>query len=144
MHELISKTVKKLNSLGKYYEGCSEAEVDAIMKSQNVKSLPPIYLDFLKTMGKGASGLFVGTDVYFQYLPNLKEGAIQLLAEDESKFKLPENAFVFLMHQGYQFMYFLSGNSDDPEVFHYMELEGQPTTKYKSLSEFFEKNIDII
>ena len=29
---------------------------------------------------------------------------------------IPDNAFVFLMHQGYQFLYFLVGEESDPQV----------------------------
>jgi hypothetical protein len=49
---------------------------------------------------------------------------------------LPNKAFVFFMHQGYQFMYFIAdSSSDDPPVFYY--LEGEPTTvqHYERLSD---------
>ena len=54
-------------------------------------------------------------------LPELRSGAEELLAECGHPFELPKNAFVFAMHQGYQFMYFLVGESDDPEVMYYFE-----------------------
>jgi hypothetical protein len=41
-----------------------------------------------------------------------------------AKFQLPEKAFVFWMHEGYQFMYFVldeNNDDDDPRVFFWQD-----------------------
>ena len=61
----------------------------------------------------------------------MREWADEMLAENGRPFELPPGAFVFLMHQGYQFMYFVcDGATDDPPVYYY--LEGQPAVERKA------------
>jgi hypothetical protein len=65
--------------------------------------------------------------VNFPVLFKLREGAEELLEKDDSPFVLPEKAFVFWMHQGYQFAFFVADGDDDPMVYYYME--GKKTTE---------------
>ena len=63
----------------------------------------------------------------------IKEGAEELLEDDDTwlieergaegnPFELPDDAFIFLMHQGYQFMYFHTADrNEDPPVYYYLE-----------------------
>jgi hypothetical protein len=57
-----------------------------------------------------------------------------LLKEDGAPFSLPMEAFVFFMHQGYQFMFFLADGAEDPEVWYYHEGDGVPALRYPSFS----------
>ena len=50
-------------------------------------------------------------------------GARDLLEGDEGP-PLPEAAFVFCSHQGYQFLFFEAGKGPDPEINYYLECEG--------------------
>lgn len=65
--------------------------------------------------------------------------AEELLEADVADFRLSESDFVFAHHQGYQFMYFSTGGSDDPPVYYYMEGTRSPQKKYDSFSEFLLK-----
>lgn len=142
MDNIIKRTIKNLNCLNRKYDGCSVEEIEAIKAGQNVTELPTLYNEFLETIGKGAQGLYVGTNIYYDdNLYKLKDFANELLQESESNFELPENAFVFAMHQGYQFLYFLCEETDDPTVFYYIENLSAPEKKYPSLTEFFKSTI---
>ena len=69
-------------------------------------------------------------------LMELRGWAEELLVESDSKFSLPPECFVFAMHQGYQFMYFLCDGNEDPEVLYYLEGEKEPYLKWQSFSQF--------
>ena len=57
---------------------------------------------------------------------------------------LPENAFVFFMHQDYQFLFFLLGSEDDPAIYHYSEVKEMNDFQriYDHFSEFIAKEVD--
>ena len=117
-------------------QGCTQEEVEKIEKHFKV-TLPGLYKDFLLRMGHGAGEYLVGTDIFYKYIFDLKEGAEELLEEDNAEFKLPEHVFVFASHQGYQYMYFdLADNMDDPPVYYYLEGSGAPEKKWDSFSRF--------
>jgi hypothetical protein len=68
-------------------------------------------------------------------MPDLHRAADTLLREDGQPL-LPKNAFVFLMHQGYHFMYFIAdGQSDDPPVYYYLEGELRMVRKFDRFSD---------
>jgi hypothetical protein len=57
----------------------------------------------------------------------------------DNPFALPANAFVFFMHQGYQFMYILcDGASEDPPVYHYLEYESAAKVVYQRFTAWME------
>lgn len=121
--------------------GCDLREIEELKERQGIKWLPQVYVDYLLTVGKQAGSLDVGTDCFYPVLLNLKEWATTLLEENGMPFSLPADAFIFWMHQGYQFTYFLTGDEvDDPPVFYYTEdpedTEEKPQTRHKHLSEF--------
>ena len=68
--------------------------------------------------------------------------AEELLESDSADFRLSESDFVFSHHQGYQFMYFSTGVSDDPPVYYYIEGTKSPEKKYDSFSKFLSKAAD--
>ena len=116
----------KIDALGISGEGCSEAEVVALEQAVGL-SLPPAFRAYLRRCGKVPDEVFVGSDCRYGHLLHLREYAGRLLQENDRPFKLPKEAFVFLMHQGYQFLYFLAdGKSPDPAVHHYLEGEEGP------------------
>jgi hypothetical protein len=144
-----SKVREKLIELGKARPeeiiGCSKDEIEEIKASQNVSYLPPLYEDFLLIMGRHAGELFIGSDWYYPDLLKLKNGA------ETTPCELPDDAFILLDHQGYQFMFFRTASQNpDPEVYHYMEsavyyftenyegprLDNPPIVRWAHLSEF--------
>lgn len=122
-------------------KGCSDSEIEQIESSLNVK-LPTSYKEFLKFMGKGAGDFLVGTDLFSPMLPTLRAWAEDLLSRTDSRFRLPGNAFIFLVHQGYQFMYFLLDTDDDPEVFYYEEGDTAPRLVIGRFTEWLASTVD--
>ena len=99
---------------------CTEEEVYTLEQKAH-RSLPRAYKEFLLTMGKGAGDLLAGSDFSYRQLDRLQEVAAEMLVEDGFPLKLPEDAFVFFMHQGYQFNFFHTSAGDDPPVYRYLE-----------------------
>lgn len=142
-----TKLYEKLIALGladpQEIIGCSESEIEQIKAAQTVTFLPEIYVEFLRKMGKLAGNLYLGSDWAYPDLLKLKLHASELLNENANSFVLPDDAFVFLMHQGYQFMYFRTNDlKADPEVYYYIEMEDialgiyAPVREWEHLSEF--------
>ena len=81
--------------------------------------LPAAYLEFMRYAGNGL--FWVGSDCDFQTVPELREWAKELLAENSFPLPLPDDAFPFRMHQGYMFWFFRLSEGDDPPVYFYTE-----------------------
>ena len=121
--------------------GCSEEELrDIIAKAGGF--LPSTYVDFLSVMGKSCGKFLQGTDTFFRHIPKLQSFADELLAENESSFVLPDGAFVFYVHQGYEFGYFLLDGVDDPKVFQFVEGDEASKLTWPSLSGYFSELIN--
>jgi hypothetical protein len=121
--------------------GCMEDEVLEIEEKFGVE-LPRSYRDFLLVMGKGAGSLFVGTDFFYPRLLEVREGADELLLETKSSFQIPDNSFVFSLHQGYVFDEYFLLTSDDPPVFLFMELDTNATLLVESFTEFLLQTVN--
>jgi len=104
---------------------CSENEI-SLLEQRIGHPLPKAYREFLLWAGHGAGHLMQGSDFYYDDLDGLREAAVELLQEDNIFQRLPSNAFVFYMHQGYQFAYFLLGHGDDPPIYAYVEGQDEP------------------
>ncbi|MEP7284747.1 MAG: SMI1/KNR4 family protein [Chloroflexota bacterium] len=121
--------------------GCSPQEINEMKARQGVNYLPDLYVEYLLVLGKEAGNLDVGSSCFYPTLLELKGSAVNLLEENEFPFLLPDDAFVFFMHQGYQFLYFLTKDKlEDPPVFYYIEDPDlrslMPQRKHEHLSEF--------
>jgi hypothetical protein len=143
---VISDSVKKLirTRIVKPQEikGCSDSEI-SMLEARYHLSLPNLYKEFLREMGHYAGLFYQGTDLFYESLFDLRASAEELLCEDESRFQLPDDAFVFFMHHGYQFMYFRTVNrDDDPPVFNYLEGDGAPSQAYDNFSAFLCESVE--
>lgn len=88
---------------------------------------PAAYKAYLLVAGHYPPTAWEGSECTIDDLPKLFEWAEHLLAECRQP-PLPEQAFVFIMHQGYQFFFFIAdGDLEDPPVFYYHE--GNPNTE---------------
>lgn len=85
--------------------GATAEELAELSRSFEVE-FPLAYREFLLAVGHGAGAFMRGTDIFIPSLANLKNEALDLLAENEYGFTLPADAFVFCMHQGYQMDFF--------------------------------------
>jgi SMI1 / KNR4 family (SUKH-1) len=112
--------------------GCSDDEIKALEMQYDLQ-FPAIYRIFLTHMGHYARDFLVGTDWKYPRLKDLRGYAESLIAESNTSYRLPKNAFVFVMHQGYSFLFF-HATSDDPPVWLYEECDEQPKLVSPSFS----------
>lgn len=125
-------------------QGFTASEVEQCEQALGSK-LPNQYREFLLAIGHDAGLLFQGTDILFRNVDNLLElrkEAEDLLAENEETFILPMDAFVFSMHQGYEFNFFVISEGNDPPVYQYVEGDGPPVLVWDSFSTFLRKSIN--
>lgn len=115
--------------------GCSAQEIDEIEAAVG-RRLPLAYREFLAQMGHGAGDFYMGTDIFYPRLHGLGQAARDLVAEEKSNLALPNEAIVFMMHQGYQFLFVRNDEGDDPPVYYYMEFSGQFVKKSDHLTDF--------
>lgn len=127
----VSAAVERIREGGLAREGSlaglREEEIREVARRQGVARLPAAYGRFLSRLGRSAGDFLRGSDVLYPDLLPLKDYARQLLEEDEADLVLGPEHFVFLMHQGYQFLYFDAAESEDPAVYLYLEGEGEPS-----------------
>jgi hypothetical protein len=110
---------------------CSQTEIQALETAIGF-SLPSAYIqNFLIPLGKGAGVFLQGEDCFYDQLLDLQSGARELLLEEKFPEVLPADAFVFWMHQGYQFAFFRIGEGEDPPVYHFEE--GQESQTFQRI-----------
>jgi len=117
------------------FRGCRDDEIDHLAGILGVK-LPPIYRRFLSPLGRSAGTFLSGTDFLFAGLPELRRQAERLLEEANVSFRLGKPDFVFAVHQGYQFLYFTTGQLDDPAVWHFAEGVSEPRCVFDHFSQW--------
>jgi len=123
---------------------CTEDEI-RILEQWLGLPLPGAYKEFLLWMGHGAGGFMRGSDCFYEHLPRLRAGAMELLKENGYAEPLPGDAFVFYMHQGYQFYFIRVGEGDDPPVYFYSEAMETPAfiIKHPNLADFLNYRIEV-
>ncbi len=132
-----------LRSRGNKLSPCNARDIENIEQKLKVK-LPEEYLEFLLTMGRGAGKFMLGSDVFIDELLTLKEGALEIIDENNLP-PLPPNAFVFWMHQGYQFAFFEINEKNQLDIYFFSEGNNMKNYKFLnySLAEFFYKQLDL-
>jgi hypothetical protein len=103
---------------------CTEEEVWALEKELG-RALPAAYREFLLWMGHNDGNLQRGTNWLYEDLAFLQEDAVELMQRDAFPVTLPTDAFVFLMHEQYQFAFFRTSEGDDPPIYYYMESDDE-------------------
>lgn len=123
--------------------GCTQDEVIKLEQQLRIY-FPKAYQEFLLLMGHGAGNFLRGSDCFFEHLLCLQNWAVKLLQENNFSESLPEDAFVFLMHQGYQFSFFRLSEGDDPPTYYYCEGSDQNFTRsHDRLSDFLATEVEI-
>ncbi len=118
--EVIANLVQHDTATPETITGCSQHEIEEF-ECATGKRIPRSYRAFLAAMGKGAGGLYRGTDAFYPRILHMNKGAKELLAEQETPLTLPHTSIVFAMHQGYIFWFLDDYNSDNPQVYSYYE-----------------------
>lgn len=116
--------------------GCSEDEVKDVSLIAGYP-LPKAYKEFLFAMGRAAGIFLLGTDIFYRHVHDLKKNSNDLLKECGANFEIPVNAFVFYMHQGYEFAFFINDGIDDPAVYQFIEGNDSPILVWESFTDFF-------
>ena len=137
---LISSLVNAKICQASDIRGASLDDVAALERAIG-RGLPQQYREFLFGIGCGAGEFFQGTDIFLSALDGLKDEAINLLKENDEGVELGEDAFVFSMHQGYEFTYFNTCEGDDPPIYQYVEGNGPPVLTWNSFSDFLRDSI---
>jgi hypothetical protein len=121
--------------------GCTLDQINEVMEVQQVERLPIVYQQFLSWMGQFAGDIyFSGTDVFYPAILKFKVFALKVIRQNNLSINLSKRDFVFLSHQGYQFMYF-DVNHDDPDVIGFSEAEVE-LKNFGSLSSWLLDCID--
>jgi len=142
MYLTIAKKIKEASPFfsNDHPIGCDEKEIEEI--EMFIKGrLPKAYREFLLLMGHSCGQFLQGSDCFYKILKDLQVYAQDLLREDHNSGVLPEDAFVFFMHQGYYFLFFRLTEGDDPPIYSYLENMAQPeqsvmTKEYLCLNDF--------
>ena len=102
---------------------CTPDDVETLRHSVGC-TIPQAYELFLRSMGRQAGKLFVGTDAFFPAILGLNEAGRSLISfcneQLGTRCSIPDDALVFAMHQGYQFFCMVT-SSPNPPVFHFDE-----------------------
>lgn len=124
--------------------GCTMREIIELEQQLGVK-LPIAYQEFLRIMGKGAGQFLRGSDCFYDQLLDLQQAAGELLAENHFLGKIPDDAFVFFMHQGYQFSFFRLSEGDNPPTYSYCEGEQHQSfiKTHERYSEFLATEVEL-
>jgi hypothetical protein len=134
MSDTVGEYVERFRVLGLDGSPCSPTDVVRVQKVAGT-SLPAAYQAYLLIAGREPPTAWVGSACTIEDLPKLSGCAEHLLAENRQP-PLPRQAFVFIMHQGYQFFYFIAdGSSDDPPVYYYLEGEPEVVRRFERLSD---------
>ncbi len=121
--------------------GITAGEIEQIENKFQIK-LPEIYRQYLLKMGESSGDFNSGSDFWYPEILDFRQVAEVLLAKHLPEFKLPVSAFVFGMHQGYQFWYFDTSDGDNPPVFYYLEGQAPPVQKFQSYSDLLEAMLE--
>jgi hypothetical protein len=134
MDDNVAAFVRRYEAMGLEGTPASPEEVAALEQQLGV-GFPAAYKAFLFILGRDGGSDFIGSDCTINHLPKLRAWAEDLLRQCGSQYILPEKAFVYLMHQGYSFFYFMADQtSEDPAVYAYLEGDYAPVMKAESFT----------
>ena len=124
--------------------GCTLEEIIQLELDLKIE-LPIAYREFLRIMGKGAGKFLRGSDCFYSDLKDLQTGAVELLDENQFPQTLPKDAFVFLMHQGYQFSFFRLSEGENPPIYFYCEGETKESfvKTHRQFTDFLATELDL-
>lgn len=124
--DTIKAKTERLRQAGfEVFKGCTEEEVASLEQWRGAR-FPQAYREFLLWMGHWGGGLMRGSDCFYEQLKDVQVWTQELLQEDQTEDIWPEDGFAFLIHQGYQFLFFHLKESDDPAVYYYLEEAENP------------------
>ena len=143
--KFITELLMKLEKRNVLMKPCTKTQIEHLISIAKGKELPQAYIEFISIMGNGTEGKFMGGDSCFlDEIDDLRQGAVELLEENESKNILTDEDFVFWMSQGCMFCFFRLNNGDNPPVYFYNEDGKDEFVKIaNSLTEFFINRLEM-
>ena len=136
MDAATQKFVDRYCMLGLLGSPCRPEQVTALERHLET-AFPPAYRAYLLVAGLSPPPALIGSDCTLDYLYDLRGWAEELLEEWHRPFELSKQAVVFLMHQGYVFLYFQAGGgNEDPAVFRFLEGDPGPVQKSERFSDW--------
>ena len=118
----INELLEKLEEKQVCMKKSTEEQIKSLDFVVMGKNLPKAYIEFMTVMGNGTEGKYMaGDSCFMNEIHDLKQGAIELLEENESENALTNDDFVFWMSQGCMFCFFKLSEGDNPPVYFYNE-----------------------
>src|SRR2546425_1846709 len=143
MNQTVENAITRLSEAGlvrpSEIKGCTPEEIRQIENAFHLQ-LPAIYKEFMAGMGKAAGRFMVGSDFLFPAPLRLRKDAEVLLEQSGARFRLDRNHFVFLGHQGYEFLFFDARDGHDPAVNLLMEGE-EPKQVFPHFSDWLLSSV---
>ena len=125
---------------GLEFQGLDDHSIDEIIKAQSADRLPESFEAYLRVAGQACGRLWVGSDSHYPRILTLKQSALSLAVETQVEIPALNDAVVFLMHQGYVFLY-VGTTGEDPPVMQFHESFAEPTQVADSFSGFVVKSV---
>lgn len=120
--KFINELLERLEQKNICMKRSTDQQMEELYSIVKGKNLPKAYIEFMSIMGNGTEGHYMGGDSCFMNeIFDLKQGAIELLEENESINLLTDDDFVFWMSQGCMFCFFNLAEGDNPPVYFYNE-----------------------
>lgn len=126
------------------FVGFPESEV-AVAEERLGGKFPDIFRQYLLQMGKSPGDLFRGSHLAaLDELQQYREDALELLEDMDFEPDLPENAVVFLDHQGYTFVFLLAAGGSDGPVMQWTETKMEPNLAAETFAEFVDAELRLM
>lgn len=124
------------------FEGATDQEITELEAYAGGK-FPLVYRMFLQMMGRNAGQLFQGSDALISQRWSIRFRAFaqKIISEQGGSDSLPESAFVFLMHQGYVFLFFRLDEGENPPVYVVTDSEPEPKLLSENFTNFVERYV---
>ena len=143
--DFLTDLLEKIEQKGIHMNGCTDSQIAELKSIAKTKTLPKAYLEFLSAMGNGTLGGYMrGDSCFMDEIYDLKQGATELLNENESENKLTDDDFVFWMSQSCMFCFFRLSDGDNPPIYFYNESGEDRFVKIaNSLVEFLTNRLEM-
>lgn len=105
-----------LRAREEFLKGCDRAMIDAVERDAR-GALPASYVAFLLGAGWDAGDFMRGSDLSIGRLPRLQRDFRSATAGVRPP--IPESAFAFCGHHGYQYLWFVLGDAADPVAYYF-------------------------
>jgi hypothetical protein len=126
------------------FVGFSESDV-AGTEARLGGRLPLVFRAYLLEMGKSPGDLFRGSDLAgVADFERFRAAALALLSDTDPALSLPPNAVVFLLHQGYTFVYLQATGGFDGPPFCWTETEREPRQVAPTFAEMIDAELELM